>query len=163
MSRKVMDHREMERASVLRLLERVEECRSDSCWQWTGATNGRYPQAGVRMRNGTWRTVLVCRFLAALHRPLLAAEDGAHSCDHPWCANPDHIYPASHGANIADTYRRGGRKAVGGPDANRRKMSCRHGHLYTEANTYYDKLGRRACRTCHREHERARRRARKEA
>jgi hypothetical protein len=35
-----------------------------------------------------------------------------------------------------------------GADYNRRKQVCKHGHTFTEANTYTDGEGKRKCRTC---------------
>lgn len=34
-------------------------------------------------------------------------------------------------------------------NGNRKKTHCKHGHVFDEANTYLNKNGGRACRTCH--------------
>lgn len=76
--------------------------------------------------------------------PIPAGHDIHHTCGEPTCINPEHLVAMAHG----DHSRHHGGGAT----------HCKHGHEWTSANTYITRSGSRACRTCHREGERDRRR-----
>lgn len=71
-----------------------------------------------------------------------------HLCKVRRCVNPSHLEPVTRGENVlrGDTI----------TAANTRKTHCPQGHEYSPENTYVCKLGRRACRACHRERQRRR-------
>lgn len=110
------------------------------CWLWTGGVD----------RLGYGSLVVAHRTVRA-HRAVYEANAGAipagmeldHLCRNKLCVNPAHLEPVTHSENLRRHY-----ASV---------TSCPHGHRYDEANTYRDTSGKRRCRTCMRERQRARR------
>lgn len=66
-----------------------------------------------------------------------------HRCDNPPCVNVEHLFVGTDGDNAADRTRKGR-----GSNGNKGKTHCKHGHEFTEANTYVNAKGERACRPC---------------
>lgn len=60
-------------------------------------------------------------------------------CSHRSCVCPGHLEAVTTGENTRRS-----------DHANRRRTECPKGHPYDEANTRYDKRGKRACRECDR-------------
>lgn len=96
------------------------------CWIWLGSRNnvGR-PRIAVRIR-GRSKWVTVARFIVQfVHgetwgRNLSRRKSGAHSCNNPECANPDHVQRQSISKNVADSNRERARlraRAVNVPGA----------------------------------------------
>jgi hypothetical protein len=119
------------------------------CWNWTA---GKDRQGYGGFNAGTPRR----KFLA--HRTSYTALLGSipegmeldHLCRNTSCVNPDHLEPVTRDENqkripfrITDTWLPAwvvsGKNVTG---------YCKHGHEYTEENTYYYKDGRTECRTC---------------
>lgn len=75
-----------------------------------------------------------------------------HRCDNPPCVRLDHLYLGSPKQNVLDRVERG-------RDGNASKDFCNAGHPFDEANTYVrphsDGHGRRDCRRCKRDRQRA--------
>jgi hypothetical protein len=78
-----------------------------------------------------------------------------HSCDNPICVNPAHLSVGTLSDNMRDC-------AAKGRFAGQRITHCPKGHEYSPSNIRRS-LGGRKCKTCHREHERKRRAAKKAA
>ena len=112
------------------------------CIEWTGSTDGH--GYGQRRISGK---------LYAVHRLVWAEANGPipdgvvirHKCDNPPCYNLDHLEPGTKKDNTQDMIARN-RNSNGQKD----KTHCKHGHEFTEFNTYITKQGWRHCRTCDR-------------
>ena len=70
-----------------------------------------------------------------------------HLCDNPSCVRPDHLKAVTHRENTLRGNNPFAQKA--------RQTHCIHGHEFTPENTYTGR-GRRECRACNRERQRAR-------
>lgn len=112
--------------------------KTDGCWLWTGSTGRGY---GTFWAGGV--VVGAHRYSVALHYgefdPSLYV---LHRCDIPRCVRPDHLYLGDHAQNMKDREERG-------RNGHANKTHCKHGHEFTEENTYRRK-NERSCRTCNR-------------
>jgi hypothetical protein len=115
------------------------------CWIWTGAKS--------EYGHGIFLFVMKPKkILGMAHRfayetfvgPVPEGKELDHLCHNPPCVNPKHLEPVTHKTNV----QRGLAGIINNHFA--AKTHCPRGHEYTPENTYYDKHGRRACRTCHR-------------
>jgi len=118
------------------------------CWEWRGAiSSGGYGQFAYAEGGWTKFAHRIAYYLATNRLP----EQLHHLCQHPWCVRPSHLLPVTSGEHRACD--RG------------RVTHCKHGHLYDEKNTYWQKPlangktnGLRGCRRCHAIEERNRQR-----
>jgi len=118
------------------------EKQPNGCWQWTGrATSAGYGCYGKP-------TQLAHRLMYELViGPIPLGHHIDHQCHnrdrscvptdclHRLCVNPSHLEAVLPIVNL--------QRGLSG-----RKIACKHGHLYDEANTYFTKAGHRMCRTC---------------
>lgn len=81
-----------------------------------------------------------------------------HLCRNRWCVNPDHLRAVTHRDNLLAP----GSESISNLNAS--KKACKHGHPFTEANTYWLTVTRRGktyrsryCRECGRLHAQAKR------
>lgn len=112
----------------------------DGCWLWIGAKlNDGY---GLRKREG--RTWLAHRdAYEHLVGPIPDDLETDHLCRVRECCNPAHLELVTHAENLR-------RRSEA-------QTHCKHGHEFTEANTYRRKTdGARSCRECGRQKSRAR-------
>ncbi len=134
-----------------RLWEKVDRGSDDDCWIWTGATSGGgYGRIYV---NGRSRPAHRIAWEITHGRPFPEGMDACHTCDHPSCVNPDHIFPGTPSDNAKDAVRKG--RFLVRSNQNTAKTECSHGHPFTEENTYTWPVGspmegRRGCRECRR-------------
>lgn len=75
---------------------------------------------------------------------------GGMSCPHRACINPEHLIAKAPAANLAPAR-----------VSRRHQDECINGHSFTPENTHVDGKGRRHCRACHTERQRAARAAAK--
>lgn len=120
---------------------KVDPCRTDGCWIWTGTkTNAGYGQLFVDRTDGRWNYMYAHHFLNGVPlRGLHTDHVRERGCSNKDCVNPDHLEIVSPGENI--------RRGNAGENM-RSKTHCPKGHPYDEENTYQYR-GRRTCRACH--------------
>ncbi len=130
---------------LVRFLRSVDLSNPSGCWLWHGAfaPNG-YGQFSVRCK--LWRAHRFAYEFLIGSIPLELEID--HLCKVRACVNPRHLEPVTHKENTL--------RGSGFAAQNARKKACTNGHSYDKRNTYYDSLGKRHCRTCHRIRERNR-------
>lgn len=135
-------------------LERWLEVQSgDGCWPWPNGLNKdgygvtwRGEEGQQLVHRAVWK-LLVGEIPddMTLDHMCHNRDDscpGGKTCAHRPCANPAHLLVADGAEN---TLRGKNPWAV-----NRRKVKCKHGHLFTVANTYIKPDGSRECRACQR-------------
>jgi hypothetical protein len=120
------------------------------CWQWLGARGGSGSAYGVFGKGGRGNSGYAHRWsYEHFVGPIPDGYDIDHLCRNPTCVNPAHLEAVPHRENL----RRGDTFAA----ANAAKTHCKHGHEFTEENTYITSSGSRSCRRCHAIWERGRR------
>lgn len=121
----------------------------DGCILWTGANDGRHGYGKFWHKNtrlGAHRFIFICAY-----GPIPPGLHVDHACRNPRCVNPDHLRLLTPKKNIL---------LSDGPCAiNARKTHCKHGHEFTQENTYVFTAflkGKvrtyRYCRMCHHGH-----------
>lgn len=139
---------------VARITQRIEK-QPDGCWIWPGAKSNGYGRiswsvGGNRMTWAAVHRVMYETFVGpipdgldvdhACHDPASCHPKEATDCPHRACCNPAHLEAVTRKENL----RRGGTIAA------RRAATthCPQGHPYDEENTLTDKEGRRSCKAC---------------
>lgn len=132
-----------------RFWERVE--KTETCWLWTGATNGGYGQLKVN------RTIaLAHRISYELHvGPIPAGLVIDHLCRVTSCVNPAHLEPVPQRINVL--------RGISPAAMQARQTHCKDGHEFTPENTIRDSRNKRRCRTCSNASDRRRRQLAKQA
>lgn len=121
--------------------------KTNSCWLWTGSSNGRYGRFWSGAAN-----VLAHRWSFEFHNghinhTLLVC----HSCDVTKCVNPAHLWQGTHKQNSLDSVAKGRNYNLG-----RMKLThCTRGHEFTAENSMPNGSTRR-CRKCKTEYDRSR-------
>ena len=71
------------------------------CWLWTGSGQAR---GKIKINK---KYVLAPRASYAHFKgPIEGGKLVCHTCDNPWCINPDHLYLGTNSDNQKDRYRR---------------------------------------------------------
>ena len=109
----------------------------NGCYMWTGSKNkkgyGYFSCLGERFAH---------RASYAIHKGQIPPEYMVrHSCDNPWCVNPQHLSIGKSIDNVMDMVSKG-------RSANQRKTHCPHGHEYTCGNTRITNKNQRRCIVC---------------
>lgn len=128
-----------------RFWAKVDRRGPTECWEWRGA----------RQPNGYGHLMVDKRWWMA-HRyaytiTLGPIPDGLtidHLCRNRPCVNPVHLEAITMGENTSR-----------GPSAPGGRTHCPQGHEYSDENTWREANGKRHCRACHRDRQRARRAA----
>lgn len=126
---------------------KVDKNGANGCWLWTGA---RLPKGyGIVAIHRPKPTTAKAHRVAyeLLVGPIPAGLVIDHLCRVPSCVNPSHLEPVTNRENLL----RGNGKSMVAHRLNR----CGNGHSLADA--YVDGLGRRRCRDCSRDYQRARR------
>lgn len=125
------------------------------CWVWTGTLRQSGYGAFTPSRPGPSRAAH-CWLYEQTIGPIPDGLDLDHfACENRACVRPSHVRPATRRENVL-------RSAISLPALQRARMECPQGHRYEGANLLVKK-GTRQCRTCHRDRERRRRAAQRQA
>jgi len=129
-----------------RFFAQFEKREADECWPWSGSRtqSGRgYGQIVVDGKR--WQAH---RFSFVYHKgqPIADGLEACHRCDNPKCVNPDHIFLATHRANMSDMQNKGRHVGTRGW----LKTECKRGHPLIPENLYFMKSGSRGCIICRR-------------
>lgn len=121
---------------------------TSACWVWTAADNGN----GYGVFWTGERNTYAHRFsYEAMVAPIPAGLQIDHLCRNRACVRPEHLEPVTCRENLLRGDTRTAREAA--------QTHCIRGHGFTVANTYrYPGTGKRECRTCNRDRQKARRR-----
>lgn len=129
----------------LRFWEKVVP--NGDCWEWTGQRKNGYGIVDL----GPRQTFAHRYAYEQLVGPIPAGKELDHLCRNTICVNPDHNEPVSHAENV----RRGVSGTVNGARG-RALTVCKRGlHPFDLTNTHVDVSGRRRCKRCHADRERA--------
>jgi hypothetical protein len=133
---------------VRRFFAKVEQpANSKACWRWLGGHADGY---GALFVNG--KRMKATRFSWEIHnrQPFPPGLYALHSCDNPWCVNPEHIRPGTAKENTADAVARGRLvKVMDNPKwrhGNPHKTHCLRGHELVFDGRYW------RCKECLRMH-----------
>lgn len=129
----------------------VRDGFTDHHW-WTGGTGGNgYGKlyVGPNMSPG-WAHVVSYELYVGPTNGLQVL----HKCDLGLCVNPDHLFLGTQADNVADMHAKG-RDRNGRED----QTHCKRGHEFTPDNLWCPNGGKRKCKTCQTEQQRARRAA----
>lgn len=111
---------------------------ADGCWMWQRHCNA-LGYGTIWWGGRSWMlTRLVYSALRGVFDPDL---DICHTCDHPGCARPEHIWADEHQNNLLDASRK---KRLQG----QWKTHCKRGHPLEGDNLYVCSRGLRHCNEC---------------
>ena len=90
-----------------RLWLRIGLPDASGCRRWLGPLDRHGYAERVRLGGQRIRAYALA-WRATYHGPTKpGAETFRHSCDHPWCCEPSHVYPGTNFENVLDMLRRG--------------------------------------------------------
>ena len=140
-----------EHADISRFWSKVDRRGADECWPWLASTNREHGQFWLQGKH-----VYAHRFAyEILVGPILEGHVIDHLCKRKDCVNPSHLESVTRKVNTL--------RGTAPPAENHVKTYCKHGHEFTEENTYWRAgVYGRECRIC-RLNNNARRRARRRA
>lgn len=138
-----------EKLDILDMLERNSIPEPNSgCWLWLRGVAGgknKYPVWGGKEREKKYPVRRQASHLALMVRGVVVPRgfDACHSCDNPFCVNPDHLFVGTRKANMLDAQAKGRLVGYG------KREFCKQGHPLSGDNVRIDpKTGKRSCRIC---------------
>lgn len=134
-------------AALARFVNKVDVADSDDdCWDWTGTTRNGYGVFWFCNKSITAHKFAYCMFVG----PIDVNKVIHHECRNRLCSNPKHlkqITDLEHVASHPERRKRGPGRSL--------KTHCKHGHEFTEENTYVWG-GYRQCKQCMKSYREAR-------
>lgn len=87
------------------LLERFEEKieKTDSCWNWKSATDGRYGVFWIHGRNSYAHRLSYLFYIGSIPEDMYVC----HTCDNGMCVNPKHLFIGTAKDNAQDMSKKG--------------------------------------------------------
>lgn len=135
-----------------RFWQKVDRRGPDECWPWLGCKNG----SGYGDLYIDGRTRRAHRFAyELLVGPIPSGLTLDHLCRTRHCVNPAHLEPVTNKENLM--------RGVSFSALNAKKTHCKRGHEFTPENTVRPRDGRRRCRTCLNDRQRAKYHARRKS
>src|SRR5882672_7971155 len=124
-----------------RFISRVKAVTENGCWLWSGYIE----PAGYGHVSIKGKTIRAHRVAFKLFRgDVPKGQLVCHRCDVRSCVNPTHLFLGTITDNNRDANNKG--RSI----ASKRKLQthCKHGHEFTETNTFIHDNGCRYCRRC---------------
>lgn len=91
---------------ISRLLPKIDIRGAEECWPWTASRNhAGYGKFALGGRGKGWQPAP--RVVYAVFYNRAPENMVCHTCDHPWCCNPAHLYDGLPRQNTADITERG--------------------------------------------------------
>lgn len=86
----------------------------DECWPWMGVELGPQRRGWHDVRYSPKGQSMYAYRVAweMTYGPIPEGLKACHTCDHPWCVNPAHIFIATQKENIQDSVRKGRHSSV---------------------------------------------------
>lgn len=121
--------------------------KSATCWLWTGAVSDT-GYGSFNTGNKTWMGAHRYAYRRLVGEPVEGMHLD-HKCRNRRCVNPDHLEEVTPRENAS--------RGFGWGQNNATKMTCPHGHAFTDNNIYRQTFvvngnvrNRRVCKACHR-------------
>ena len=125
-----------ENTPIQRLLGSIKVNEETACWEWQKHLVKGYGRLRV-----DGKSVYAHRFAYLTWNGGIPDDcEIDHLCRNTTCCNPDHLEAVTHGENML-------RSPLVGQYV-REITHCKHGHEFTDENTYTRPDGWRTCRTC---------------
>lgn len=129
------------------------------CWRWIAGAFGDDSYGAFSLTPGKNIGAHVASY-TLFRGPVPADRWVLHTCDHPWCVNPVHLWLGTALDNVVDMTAKGRRGKTGGR-VRSVMTECRQGHPYGPIHSLIRPNGERRCRTCDTAHQKARREKRR--
>ena len=121
------------KSTIERFLNKIK-INEKGCWIWTGnVSNKGYGRFRFEGHKG-YAHIFSFQYF---NGPIPKGHEVDHLCRDSLCSNPDHLDAVTHNINV--------KRGLAGI----KRTHCKRGHLMDQANSMFEKNGRRHCRTCH--------------